>query len=424
MNFEKIPRLRIGDACQAGDGAHASIKRIEAGVPYLMARNIKDGKLDLAKISYISEADFEKHFKVTSRSVSRVRENDVVFGIIGSIGDAYIVKKHDRFGLSSSVAILRPDTSQLNPKYLYYWVLGEPFQTALYNIKGGVAQGYVSLEMIKSLPLSVPNLSVQGRIASILSAYDNLIENNTRRIEILEEMARRLYEEWFVHFRFPGHEEVSFKESELGEIPEGWEYASLESFGMILTGKTPSKKKPELFGSEVPFIKLPDMHGQIFITETNEALSREGEETQRKKTVPANSICVSCIGTGGIVAITSEPSQTNQQINTVVPARSDLREFLYFSALSLRDDINNYGATGATMTNLSRGKFASLKVIAPCEEMVSSYSKLTAPMFDRILNLQRANRNLRAQRDLLLPKLVSGEIDVSNMPNDKEVEAA
>jgi len=284
----------------------------------------------------------------------------------------------------------------------------------------------IQTDRLLSFPIKLPPVPVQGCITDILSAYDDLIENNTRRIEILEEMARRLYEEWFVHFRFPGHEEVSFKESELGEIPEGWEVTSLESFGTILTGKTPSKKKPELFGSEVPFIKLPDMHGQIFITETTEGLSLEGEQSQRKKTVPANSICVSCIGTGGIVVITSEPSQTNQQINTIVPAQSDLREFLYFSALSLRDDINNYGATGATMTNLSRGKFASLKVIAPCEELVSSYSTLTAPMFDRILNLQRANRNLRAQRDLLLPKLVSGEIDVSDipMPEDKEVEAA
>ncbi len=311
-----------------------------------------------------------------------------------------------------------------NPDFVYYLLRHVSGQVK--SLAGGAATPIINKSAFSEVPVLVPSLEVQESIASILSTYDDLIENNTRRIEILEEMSRRLYEEWFAHFRFPGHEEVSFKESELGKIPEGWEVASLESFGTILTGKTPSKKKPELFGSEVPFIKLPDMHGQIFITETTEGLSREGQQSQWKKTVPANSICVSCIGTGGIVVITSEPSQTNQQINTVVPTKSDLREFLYFTALFLRDDINNYGATGATMTNLSRGKFASLKVIAPCEEVLSSYSKLAAPMFDLILNLQRANRSLRAQRDLLLPKLVSGEIDVSDipMPDDKEVEAA
>lgn len=334
----------------------------------------------------------------------------------------YFKGKFDAYQRTYVITTLDPET--ITNKFLYYVL--QPQLERLQTLSTGAATKFLTLTILRSLEVSIPPLDEQQRITSLLSSYDDLIENNTRRIEILGEMARRLYEEWFVHFRFPGHEEMSFKESELGEIPEGWEVASLESFGTILTGKTPSKKKPELFGSEVPFIKLPDMHGQIFITETSEGLSLEGEQSQRKKTIPANSICVSCIGTGGIVVITSEPAQTNQQINTVVPTQSELREFLYFSALSLRDDINNYGATGATMTNLSRGKFASLKVIAPCEELVSSYSKLTAPMFDRILNLQRANRNLRAQRDLLLPKLVSGEIDVSDipMPDDKEVEAA
>lgn len=334
----------------------------------------------------------------------------------------YFKGKFDAYQRTYVITTLDPDT--ITNRFLYYVL--QPQLERLQTLSTGAATKFLTLTILKSLEVSIPPLHEQQRVTSILAAYDDLIENNTRRIEILEEMARRLYEEWFVHFRFPGHEEVSFKESELGRIPEGWEVSSLESFGTILTGKTPSKKNPELFGSDIPFIKLPDMHGQIFIVETAEGLSREGEESQRKKTVPANSICVSCIGTGGIVVITSEPSQTNQQINTIVPARSDLREFLYFSALSLRDDINNYGATGATMTNLSRGKFASLKVIAPGEEALSSYSKLTAPMFDQILNLQRANRNLRAQRDLLLPKLVSGEIDVSDitMPEDKEVEAA
>jgi len=344
--------------------------------------------------------------------------------ILGRVG-AYcgsVELSEGKFWASDNTIVVEAIPDEADLWFLYYLLK----DANLNQHAGGAAQPLLTQSRLKPLQFSIPPLSKQRQIASILRIYDNLIENNTRRIEILEEMARRLYEEWFVHFRFPGHEEVNFKESELGEIPEGWEASSLESFGTILTGKTPSKKNPELFGSDIPFIKLPDMHGQIFIIETAEGLSREGEESQRKKTVPANSICVSCIGTGGIVVITSEPSQTNQQINTIVPARSDLREFLYFSALSLRDDINNYGATGATMTNLSRGKFASLKVIAPGEKALSSYSKLTAPMFDQILNLQRANRNLRAQRDLLLPKLVSGEIDVSDipMPDDKEVEAA
>lgn len=418
MNFEKIPRLRIGDACQAGDGAHASIKRIEAGVPYLMARNIKDGKLDLAKISYISEADFEKHFKVTSRSVSRVRENDVVFGIIGSIGDAYIVKKHDRFGLSSSVAILRPDTSQLNPKYLYYWVLGEPFQTALYNIKGGVAQGYVSLEMIKSLPLSVPNLSVQGRIASILSAYDNLIENNTRRIEILEEMARRLYEEWFVHFRFPGHEEVSFKESELGEIPEGWEVKGLYDIAEVTYGHPFKAKQFNDQGEGLGAVRIRDIRdGQVKTYTT--------EEGKPKHIIENGDILVGMDGQFHMGKWAGGKAWLVQRVAMFRPALPMSRYLLY---LTIERPIKHLEETivGTTVAHLSAKDLKAMKVVVPDEAMLKMMADTLEPMYELEMRLKRKNANLRAQRDLLLPKLVSGEIDVSDipMPDDKEVEAA
>ena len=275
---------------------------------------------------------------------------------------------------------------------------------------------YIGIQAQRRLRVRYVDIKNQHRIVSILSAYDDLIENNTRRIEILEEMARRLYEEWFVQFRFPGHEGVEFKESELGMIPEGWKVSALDEFGEIITGKTPSKNKSEFFGGDVPFIKLPDMHGNTFIIETTEKLSQEGMSSQKTKTIPPGSICVSCIGTAGVVVITSEPSQTNQQINSIVPRAPELREFLFFAATSLKDKINNYGATGATMTNLSRGKFSSLQVVEPKEDLLCGYNKLAAPFFDKILCLQKTNRNLRAQRDLLLPKLISGEIDVSDIP--------
>ncbi|SEL45114.1 restriction endonuclease subunit S [Halomonas daqiaonensis] len=417
MSWKDVTLKDVCDHVQYGYTASATADPI--GPKFLRITDIVPESVDWRLVPHceINNKNLEKYL---------LQDGDIVVARTGATtGYAKLLRNPPQSVFASYLVRFQPNR-EVDSEFIGHVVQSAAYKKFIKRNVGGAAQPNANAQVLGSFPFKLPPLDIQKKIASILSAYDDLIENNTRRIEILEEMARRLYEEWFVHFRFPGHEEVSFEESELGRIPEEWEVASLESFGTILTGKTPTKKKPELFGSEIPFIKLPDMHGQIFITETNEALSREGEETQRKKTVPANSICVSCIGTGGIVVITSEPSQTNQQINTVVPARSDLREFLYFSTLSLRDDINNYGATGATMTNLSRGKFASLKVIAPCEEMVSSYSKLTAPMFDRILNLQRASRNLRAQRDLLLPKLVSGEIDVSDisMPDDKEVEAA
>jgi type I restriction enzyme, S subunit len=172
----------IGDACLVGDGAHAKIKRQASGILYLTCKNLKEGGLDLSKIDYISEEDYNKYFREDSKALTKLKAGDVIFSIIGTIGEPYLVKLKDYFGISSSVAILRRNKSVLSTNYLYYWVKSEIFQNALYGIKGGVAQGYVSLEMIKSLPLYYPKLLIQNQFdvhaSSILSLIDFLTQKN------------------------------------------------------------------------------------------------------------------------------------------------------------------------------------------------------------------------------------------------------
>jgi type I restriction enzyme S subunit len=413
-------RAKIGDCSIVGDGAHARIQRQTSGVMYLTSRNLKDGCIDLSKVDYISNDDFEKHFRDDSKALTKPKADDVVFSIIGTIGEPYLVQKQDRFGISSSVAILRPNCQVVQPQYVYYWIKGHIFQDALYGIKGGVAQGYVSLEMIRSLPLYYPPLPTQRKIAAILSAYDDLIENNTRRIAILEEMAQDIYCEWFVHFRFPGDKGVRMVESELGPVPEGWEVRCVGDFGEVITGKTPSKKMSEYYGDYMPFIKTPSMHGNIFCIETEEYLSHLGAASQENKTLPPDTLCVSCIGSPGIVSLTTVPSQTNQQINSIILNDLSEREFLYFALLRLRETILQYAATGATMANLSKGKFTALQVLRPAKATVGKFHQVAFPMFEQIKNLQYKNLNLRQTRDLLLPRLVSGELDVSELEIDTE----
>ncbi|MDP3296701.1 MAG: restriction endonuclease subunit S [Thermodesulfovibrionia bacterium] len=235
-------------------------------------------------------------------------------------------------------------------------------------------------------------------------------------------MAQAIYREWFVNFRFPGHEKVKMVKSELGMIPEGWEVKRISDFGEVVTGKTPSKKKPEYYNDNyMPFIKTPDMHDNMFVLQTGECLSQEGAFSQKNKTLPSDSICVSCIGTVGIVSIISHPSQTNQQINSIVLKNKNKREFLYFTLKDLRETIKKYGSTGATMTNLNKGKFENLKIICPDESIINSYHDKVRAMFDNIRTLLMKNNNLRKTRDLLLPKLISGEIDVERMDINTEV---
>ena len=313
-----------------------------------------------------------------------------------------------------------PDSNLVIGDYLYYLMITMRGYLLSLGSATGVRTPILSKSAFGNLTITLPDLSTQQRIASLLSAYDDLIENNTSRIAILEEMARRIYEEWFVHFRFPGHEQARMVESDLGFIPDGWVIKRLTDFGQVITGKTPSKTDIENFGDDIPFIKTPDMHGNMFCISTGEGLSIKGASSQRNKTIPSNSLCVSCIGTAGVVSITTKPSQTNQQINAIILHHQIQREFLYFALVGLRDIINLYGANGATMVNLNKSKFESLKVITGTSEIMKSFNEISAPIFDLIKKLHFKNANLRTTRDFLLTKLISGELDVSQIDDFEE----
>jgi type I restriction enzyme S subunit len=239
-------------------------------------------------------------------------------------------------------------------------------------------------------------------------------------------MARALYREWFVHFRFPGHDRLPSLAgrragdegrqvrvaSPLGDIPQGWQVKSIQQFGTVITGKTPSKANADFYGNDVPFVKTPDMHGNMFILGTSDCLSTAGAESQANKTLPADSICVSCIGTIGVVSITTEDCQTNQQINSVVLANPASREFLFLRLQDAKQTLENLGANGATMGNVNKGKFEAMEIVCPPDEVFARYHRLVEPMFSEILSLFRQIQNLRRTRDLLLPRLLSGQVEL------------
>ena len=221
-------------------------------------------------------------------------------------------------------------------------------------------------------------------------------------------MAENLYKEWFVRFRFLGYEDVEFENG----IPNEWEIKRLFEFGKIETGKTPSKERDQNYGGDIMFIKTPDMHDNIYVISTDEFLSTEGHLTQPKKLLPENSIMVSCIGTGGVVAINDKPAHTNQQINSIILNKSEYLEWLYFVCKNLKETIEMFGATGSTMTNLSKGKFEKLKIVSPPEKVILEYHELTKNLFIEVRVLLHKNELLTKQRDMLLPRLMSGKLEV------------
>lgn len=194
-------------------------------------------------------------------------------------------------------------------------------------------------------------------------------------------------------------------------VPEGWEKKKVGDIGLVITGKTPSTSDKDNYGGNIPFITIPDMHTGIYPTST-QFLSEKGAISQAKKFIPKNSLMVSCIGTAGLVCITNEKCQTNQQINSLVLNDRKLLYYMYFTFLSLREHLNNIGSNGATMTNVNKSKFEGIYVVIPNEILSELFYKTVEKYFNNILTLQSQLRLLTEARDRLLPKLMNGEIKV------------
>ena len=398
--------VKLSDISHLQYGYTATSKKINVGPKYLRITDIVKDTIDWDNVPFC---------KIEEKKISKYLLNigDIVVARTGNtVGYAKLIRK-DIFAVFASYLIrIQLNQTKADPNYVGRLIESNIFKKYIHSMKSGAAQPNANAEVIGRFQFCLPPLKTQQKIASILSTYDDLIENNNRRITILEEMAQKLYREWFVKFRFPGYEEVKMVESELGLIPEGWEVKRIDDFGKVVTGKTPSKKREEYYGNDVPFIKTPDMHNGIFVINTNEYLTYEGADSQKNKYLPPKSISVSCIGTVGIVSINAISAQTNQQINSVVLKESFFLEFLYFALLDLKSTIQNYGSTGATMANLSKGKFEQLKIIVPSQNLIKYFHKIVSPLFNQILIFSKKNINLKQQRDLLLPKLISGKIDV------------
>jgi putative type-1 restriction enzyme mjaXP specificity protein len=296
----------------------------------------------------------------------------------------------------------------INPLFLYYYIKGNLDYIKLFGT--GATFPEISGAAMRKIKVQIPTLPTQQKIASILSSYDRLIENNTRRIRLLEQMAENLYKEWFVRFRFPGHEKVEM----VNGLPKGWEIKIIADFGRIETGKTPPMSNRDLYGGDILFVKTPDMHGKMFVRSTSETLSQEGNNYQRAKLLPINSIMVSCIGTAGVVSINTNLAHTNQQINSIILNNLEDLEWLYYACRQLKPTIELFGATGATMTNLSKGKFEKLKIVVPKVDFRGAFHKRIRPYFKEIYALEQQNTLLTRQRDLLLPRLMSGKLEVKS----------
>ena len=382
---------------------------IDNGYPMIRVTDVKRGFVNFEGTKKVGRSIYNEFSKKYKPEVG-----DVIFTRVGSYGNSCYVNKSFEFCLGQNTVCISPKQDLIHPYFLYIFLNSPQAKTQIESFISGSSQPTISLKNIKEIALQLPLKDVQKSRSNAIAAYDTLIENNNRRIVILEKIAQSIYKEWFIHFRFPGHENCKFKDSLFGKIPYSWSVGRIKDIGSVHTGKTPSKKKANYYNSNViPFLKTPDMHGAIFAVDISDYLSQDGADSQKNKFIPEGSICVSCIGArAGAVAITPFSLQTNQQINSVILNDTFWREYLYLFCISLHDKIHAIGSSGATMTNVSKGKFETIETLLPDEKILVMFSRFTKPLFDSILNLQLRNMNLKKQRDMLLPKLISGEINV------------
>ena len=309
---------------------------------------------------------------------------------------------------------IRFNTELCDPAFMF-WYLQHLYTTgfmhAYHTQHTGVAR-FQWTTFSEREPIEIPPLPAQRRIAGVLSAYDELIENNQRRIQILETMARALYREWFVEFRFPGHERFPRVASPLGDIPQGWEVKIVADSFEISGGGTPSRKESSYWDEgTVQWFAPSDLTvaGTMFMDDSPEHITTRGLAESSARLFPAFSVMMTSRATIGSIAINTHEACTNQGFITCLPNE---RVPLHFLLQWLTDTVPKFKllASGATFKEISRGVFKTIEFLHPSPALVRRFESHVEPMVKQILALQRQATNLRRTRDLLLPRLLSGQV--------------
>lgn len=350
-----------------------------------------------------------------------LKKNDIVFARTGnSTGRSYFYDGSDGELVFAGFLIkFSIDENKVNPRILKYYTHSTVYYSWIRSFDTGGTRGNINAKTYGEMPIMLPSRKKQDRIVDILKSFDDKIELNNRINANLEEQAQALFRRWFVDFEFPNEQGLPYKsnggrfiDSELGKIPEGWNLNPLNYFGRIVCGKTPSKSIEDYFGGNIPFIKIPDMHNNIFVINSEDSLSSRGEKSQSNKTIPPYSILVSCIATVGLVCMNTKKSQFNQQINAIIPFNESFRYYIYLRLKTMYNKLQLLASGGSATLNLNTSQFSAIKIENPNKKLIIDFHKITTPFFKEIELRQNENIYLAQLRDSLLPKLMNNEIKI------------
>ena len=338
---------------------------------------------------------------------------DIVFTSRGTIGNtAYYSDKipYDNVRINSGMVILRAIQGKVEQRYLYQLLKSDYQRVRMQSYITGSAQPQLPIKNFSQIEIPIPPLPTQRRIADILSAYDDLIENNQKQIKLLEEAAMRLYKEWFVKLRFPGHENTKIVDG----VPEGWEKLYIEDVCQTVGGGTPSTKVPSYYNNgTIPWVTPTDItrNDCLILLDTEKKITEEGLARSSAKMLPSETILMTSRASVGFFGISEQEVCTNQGFISCIPNNKNLMMFLLLNLMSRKDEIRQK-AGGATYLEINKSTFRKLIVIKPDDTLLNEFQSITYTILKRISALKKQSDLLKQARDKLLPKLMNGEIEV------------
>lgn len=383
--------VRLGEYCTI-----TSSKRIFAhqyvanGIPFYRSKEIieKNNNEIVSDPLFIS-VDV---YNIIKEKFGVPKFGDILLTSVGTLGVPYLVKDETFYFKDGNLTWLKDFDNRVSSKYIYYWLSSSFGKASLLQRAIGSSQPAITIEILKNYKILLPNISDQCRIASILSAYDNLIENNNRRIRLLEQMAENLYKEWFVRFRFPGHEKAEFENG----LPKGWRIEKYVNVAKINAGGD----KPDYY-SQIPTeeCSVPVYSNGI----VDDGLYGYTNKPKIKKPC----ITISARGTVGFVCLRRIPFVPIVRLLSVVP--NDIINVYYLYHSSIYNDLEGNGTSQQQLTVPMLNK---RKILVPSKDTLELFSKNVEPLYDQIDLLKKQSANLSRQRDLLLPRLMSGKLEV------------
>ena len=380
MSWEKV---KLIDCCVSiADGDHQPPPKSETGIPFVTIANIVNNQFDFTNSMFVPNYYYEK-----LDSKRKAQKGDILYSVVGSFGIPVFIKDNKPFVFQRHIAILRPN-GNIDARFLYYTMLSRDFYMKADAAAIGAAQRTVSLTALRNIEITVPPIETQRRIADIVSAYDDLIENNRKQIKLLEEAAQRLYKEWFVDLRFPNHEHTKIVDG----VPEGWEESGLSRIAEFKRGKTITKAQIE--PGTVPVVAGglgPAYYHNVANTK-------------------APVITVSGSGANAGFTRMYYTDVFASDCSFVDKSSCAFLPFVYCFLVSRKFELDSL-QKGSAQPHVYAKDINTLHICIPNNDLLHRFCGLADSLFSKIGLLEKQNNNLTQARDRLLPKLMSGEVE-------------